>query len=150
MSRGVYLNPPDYRRVNAAFLQAIAKSRNVGISTFPCWIFGKDAKESGTCKQICPLWAHYGAPEDTPCTRLWKVGLKHDCWITLYKYWLETMSKTFEEARKALESWEDFLKLDKLLSLDEERQKWQPSEAFLRVMRKIEEWEDEDKRLDTD
>lgn len=150
MSRGVYLTLPDYRRINAAFLQAIGKSRKEGVSTFPCKVLGTDVKGYGTCKLICPLWMHYGAPETTPCTRLWKVGFKHDFWITFYKCWLEIMSKTFEDARSKLESWEDFIRLDNLLSPDEEEQERQPSEAFSRVMRKMEEWEDEDKRVDTD
>lgn len=150
MSRGVYLNPPDYRRVNAAFLQAIGQSRQEGVSTFPCRVLGTDVKGFGACKPICPMWAHYGAAIDISCAVLWKVRLKHDFWIAFYKYWLGTMSKTFEDARQKLERWEDFLKLDKLLSPDEEGQERQPSEAFLRVMRKMEEWEDEDKRVDTD
>lgn len=150
MSRGVYLTPPDYRRVNAAFLQAITNSRKGDKCGFPCEVLGAVKRRNFACTIICPMKQREIGVSTAFCLNGGKRELSHADWIGIYRAWLETMAKTFEDARQKLERWKDFMRLDNLLLPDKESQKRQPSEAFLRVMRKMEEWEDEDKRVDTD
>lgn len=150
MSRGVYLTPPDYRRVNAALLQAIARSRKEGRSKFPCEILGVRARRNFACIMICPVRRLYTEFYEGLCRNGRNAEFTHEEWLAFYRQWLHIMSKTFEDARKKLERWVDFVRLDVLLTPDGADLNPKPTASFERVMRKIEEWEDEDKRVDTD
>lgn len=150
MSRGVYLNPPDYRRAKAALLQAIAISRRNGKCEFPCEVLGARARRNFACTIICPVRRVYTEFYEGLCRNGRNIEFTHEEWVLFYRRWLRIMSKTFEDARQELEKWGDFVRLDVLLMPDNAPREGAREDFVNIVLRKMEEWEDEDKRVDTD
>lgn len=152
MSRLVYLTRSQYKRINAAFIQAITESRwrtttgKEGKACFPCWrIFHCGANgEAKDFSAICPIGSKYAIGS---CVRAGHEGLKHSEWIGLYYLWLRNMSKTFQMARDSLEDWEGFLKLDTALAFDVDNPVF--DEKLEAVKMKIYEMEERQKKIDS-
>lgn len=106
-----YLRKTDIKRICAAFEEAIAESRKPhSLSKFPCAMF-----RYGENHSLCYLCPIYNDLFPFGCFRARIRGETHDVWLNSYHAWLTLFSMTFKEARKKLDEWDEFLKLDKIL-----------------------------------
>lgn len=108
-----YMRKADIKRVCAAFEQAIAQSRNGELAKFPCDEMFHCMEEGNYHRYICPI---YNQLFPFGCMGARLRGETHETWLKSYYVWLTVFSMSYSIARKKLDDWEGFLRLDELLS----------------------------------
>lgn len=106
-----YMRKTEFRRVCAAFENAITCSRKIRFAKFPCDMF-RCGGLNRDYSHICPVINGF---LPITCLQANTEWISHKDFLDYYFEWLSVFAKSFPEAKKLVDEWDNYLKLDRIL-----------------------------------